>query len=105
MLAVIETGAKQYTVTDGTIMDIEKLNVQIQDKVVFDKVLLVHDGDKTSVGTPYLEGVTVTASVLNQIKDDKVIIFKFKRKTGYQKKQGHRQQYTTVKIQSIDVSN
>ncbi len=105
MFAVIETGSKQYTVEANTILDVEKLDVQPEGTVVFDRVLLVNDGKTTSIGMPYLAGATVTAFVLEQRKDDKVIVFKFKRKTGYQKKAGHRQQYTRVRVQSIEFAS
>lgn len=101
MLAIIETGGKQYTVTEGSILDVEKLGLEKGAPVAFDKVLLYSDDKATAVGQPYLENVKVSGTVLNNIKADKVIVFKFKRKTGYQKKQGHRQNYTTVKIESI----
>jgi large subunit ribosomal protein L21 len=102
MFAVIETGGKQYKVAEGTIIDVEKLNCNITDKVVFDKVLLFSKNNEVKIGQPYLENIEVTGTALNQIKDKKVIVFKFKRKTGYKKTQGHRQQYTTIKITKID---
>jgi large subunit ribosomal protein L21 len=101
MFAVIETGGKQYKVTKGTILDIEKLDTEISDKIVFDKVLLISDKDGTKIGHPYLDGANISGTVLNQIKGKKEIVFKFKRKTGYKKKQGHRQRLTTIKIDKI----
>jgi len=104
MFAVIETGGKQYKVEDGLIIDIEKIDGEPTSFVTFDKVLLHFDGKTTQIGTPYIEGYKVTAKVLNQIRDKKKIVFKFKSKTGYKKKQGHRQSLTTIKIDSITAS-
>ncbi len=101
MLAVIETGGKQYKVTEGLIIDIERLPDEVSSNVVFDKVLLFNDGAATKLGAPFLEGATVTALVLNQHRDDKKLIFKLKNKTGYKRTRGHRQYLTTIKIQSI----
>ena len=101
MFAVIETGGKQYKVQIGTIVDIEKLEVPAQEVVAFDKVLLISDGDNVHIGTPYVEGASVCAKVLNHVRDDKIIVFKFKRKTGYKRTKGHRQKMTTIKIESI----
>lgn len=101
MLAIIETGGKQYTVKPGTIIDIETINTEIGNTVSFDKVLLFSEGDKVQIGQPYVKNATVNAKVLNQVKADKVVVFKFKRKTGYQKKQGHRQAMTTIKVEEI----
>lgn len=99
--AVIETGGKQYLVSAGTIVDIEKLEAKPSESFQFDKVLMVVEGQTLKMGQPYIEGASVKATVLNQIKDDKKITFKFKRKTGYQKKQGHRQKLTTIKVETI----
>ena len=101
MFAVIETGGKQYKVESGTIVDIEKLEGVAQDSISFEKVLLVFDGEKTHIGTPYIEGATVCAKILNQVRDDKITVFKFKRKTGYKRTKGHRQHMTTIRIESI----
>lgn len=101
-LAVIQTGSKQYIVSEGSIIDVEKIeseNGKID--IVFDKVLLLRKGSQTQVGTPYIEKATVKGEILNQVKTPKTIVFKFKKKTGYKKKQGHRQQMTTVRIKSI----
>lgn len=97
--AVIETGGKQYIVEEGTIVSIEKLDTDKKD-VEFKNVLLLFDGKKANLGKPYLN-TSVKAEILSQEKDKKVRVFKFKKKTGFRKKQGHRQNYTTVKITSI----
>jgi len=102
MFAIIETGGKQYKVEAGTIIDIEKLEAEVASKVTFDKVVLVDDGGKTNIGQPYVQGATVVASVLNHIKDEKKIVFKFKPKTGYKKKAGHRQPLTTIKVEAVN---
>ena len=100
MYAVIETGGKQYRVQEGDVITIEKLNAEVGETVVFDKVLLMSDGKEVKVGTPYLTSA-VTGSVVENGKGKKVIIFKYKAKKDYRKKQGHRQPYTMVKIESL----
>ena len=100
MYAVIETGGKQYRVQEGDVITVEKLNAEAGDKVTFDKVLLMSDGKDVKVGTPYLDAA-VSGSVVENGKGKKVIIFKYKAKKDYRKKQGHRQPYTLVEITSI----
>ena len=99
MKAVIETGGKQYYVSEGSILYIEKLDANEGDKVTFDQVLMVD----SKVGTPYLDGVSVTGTVLKNGKQKKITIFKYTQKKKYRKKQGHRQPYTKVEIKSIKV--
>ena len=99
--AVIETGGKQYKVQAGSILDFEKIEADPKSKITFDKVVLLHDGNSLKIGQPYVEGASISGTVLEQKRDDKVIVFKFKPKTGYKKTQGHRQSLTTVKIDSI----
>ena len=101
MYAVIETGGKQYRVQNGDQICIEKLNVEDGAHVVFDKVLVCGEGADIKVGTPYLEGITVEGEVVESGKGKKVVIFKYKAKKDYRKKQGHRQPYTMVEISSI----
>ena len=103
MYAVIETGGKQYRVQQGDVISIEKLGVEAGEKVTFDKVLVVNDGEGLTVGTPCVEGATVGATVVENGKGKKVVIFKYKAKKDYRKKQGHRQPYTMVKIDEIAV--
>jgi len=98
--AVIKTGGKQYIVTEGQTLTIEKL-VHDTDKVVFDQVLLVANEKKASIGQPVVAGATVSATVLADGKADKKIVFRFKAKTRYHKKKGHRQPFTKVKIDKI----
>ncbi len=101
MYAIIATGGKQYKVSEGDIITIEKLDGQPGETVTFDQVLAV-SGDEMKVGTPVVEGATVEASIVSQGRDKKVIVYKYKRKTGYHKKNGHRQYITKVKIDKIN---
>ena len=101
MYAIIATGGKQYKVAEGDIIKVEKLGVEAGESVTFDQVLAVRDDASLKVGAD-AAGATVTASVVENGKDRKVIVYKYKRKTGYHKKNGHRQQYTAVKIEKIN---
>ena len=100
MYAIIETGGKQYKVEQGDVVFVEKLGVEEGETVTFDKVLVV-GGDDVKVGTPYVDGASVEASVVKNGKDKKIIVYKYKSKKGYHKKQGHRQPYTKVQIEKI----
>ncbi len=102
MYAVIETGGKQYQVKAGDEVFIEKLDAQADDKVTFDKVMMVGDEGKTTVGAPYVEGATVSAKVLKNGKSKKITVFTYKPKKGEKRKIGHRQPYTQVKIEAIN---
>ena len=102
MHAIIETGGKQYKVTEGDILYIEKLNAEAGESVTFDKVLAVLDGDKATFGTPVVEGARVTANVVKNGKGKKVLVFKYKPKKNYRRRQGHRQPYTKVEITKIN---
>lgn len=101
MYAVIETGGKQYRVQEGDVLTIEKLNVGAGEKVEFDKVLVLAKEGDLKVGAPYVEGAKVFGEVVENGKGQKVIIYKYKSKKDYRKKQGHRQPYTLVEITSI----
>ena len=101
MYAIIATGGKQYKVSEGDIIKVEKLGVAEGETVTFDQVLAVNNGTLT-IGTPTVSGATVTASVVRVGKDKKVIVYKYKNKTGYHKKNGHRQLFTQVKIEKIN---
>ncbi len=103
MTAIIETGGKQYKVAEGDTLFIEKLPVEAGDNVTFDKVLAVIDGDKATFGTPVVAGAKVDASVVKNGKGKKIIVFKYKPKKNYRRKQGHRQPYTKVTIGKITV--
>ena len=100
MYAIIATGGKQYKVSEGDIITIEKLGVEAGEKVTFDQVLAVSDNGM-KVGAD-VANATVEASVVKEGRGKKVIVYKYKRKTGYHKKNGHRQQYTAVKIEKIN---
>lgn len=102
MYAVIETGGKQYRVEPGDVIDVEHLPVDEDDTTVtFDRVLMVRDKDAVQVGSPLVEGASVTASVLDRVRGRKVLVFKMKRRKGYRRRQGHRQGLHRVKIESI----
>jgi large subunit ribosomal protein L21 len=101
MYAIIETGGKQIKVEEGQAIYIEKLDVEAGETVNFDRVLMV-GGEATKVGNPTVEGATVTAKVEKHGRDKKVIVFKFKAKKKYRRKQGHRQPYTKVVIEKIN---
>ena len=101
MYAIIATGGKQYKVAEGDIIKVEKLGVEAGESYTFDQVLAV-SGEELKVGTPTVEGATVEATVVENGKHRKVIVYKYKRKSGYHKKNGHRQQYTAVKIDKIN---
>jgi large subunit ribosomal protein L21 len=102
MYAIIETGGKQYKVQEGDVVFIEKLSVDEGASVTFDKVLLVSNDDSVSVGSPLVKYASVEGKILGHGKDKKVIIFKYKPKKGYRKKQGHRQPFTKVQIEKIN---
>ena len=101
MYAIIATGGKQYKVAEGDIINVEKLGVAAGEAVTFDQVLAVINGE-LAIGCPTVEGATVSATVVKEGKAKKVIVYKYKRKSGYHKKNGHRQQYTQVKIEKIN---
>jgi large subunit ribosomal protein L21 len=101
MYAVIRTGGKQYRVSEGETLRVEKLAGSPGDDISFDEVLLVGGGDDTKVGQPTVKGAKVSATILAQDRDKKVVVFKMKRRKNYRRKQGHRQPYTEVKITGI----
>lgn len=100
--AIIETGGKQYRVQPGETIQVEKLNAQAGETVVLDKVLAVNQDGKLTVGTPYVEGAKVTATVKTQGKGRKIIVFKYHNKTNYRRKTGHRQPFTAITIEKIE---
>jgi len=101
MYAIIATGGKQYKVAEGDIIRVEKLNVEAGQIVTFDQVLAVNNGE-LAIGEPTVAGATVSATVMNEGRGRKVIVYKYKRKTGYHKKNGHRQTYSQIKIDKIN---
>ena len=102
MYAIVETGGKQYKVAEGDVLFIEKLEVADDAEVTFDKVLLVSKEDGAVVGSPLVAGATVSAKVLKHGKGKKIIVFKYKSKKNYRRKQGHRQPYTQEQIAKIN---
>jgi len=103
MYAVIETGGKQYRVSKGDVIKVEKLNAEVGSAIEFDKVLAVGNDGEIQAGTPYISGLSISGKVLEHGKADKVIIFKYKAKKDYRKKQGHRQPYTMIQIEGLMV--
>ena len=101
MYAIIATGGKQYKVAEGDVIKVERLGAGAGETVTFDQVLAVNNGE-LQIGCPTVAGVTVTATVEKEGKGKKVIVYKYKRKTGYHKKNGHRQLFTQVKIEKIN---
>ncbi|NLG52360.1 MAG: 50S ribosomal protein L21 [Clostridiales bacterium] len=103
MQAVFVTGGKQYKVSEGDVIFVEKINTD-SDTVVFDDVLMLIDGENVSIGQPKVEGAAVTAKVEKHGKGRKIMVFKFKAKKNYRRRQGHRQPYTKLKIEKISAS-
>ena len=101
MYAIIKTGGKQYCVEEGKVITIEKLDVEAGAEVAFDEVLLV-SGDSVKIGQPTVAGAKVTGKVLEQGKGSKIRIFKYKAKSNYRRRQGHRQPFTKVQIEKIE---
>ena len=101
MYAIIATGGKQYKVAEGDVIKVEKLGNAVGETVTFDQVLLVNDAD-VKIGKPVVEGAKVVAKVVEHGKADKIFVFKYKAKSNYRKRQGHRQPFTTVEITAIN---
>ncbi|WP_213975452.1 50S ribosomal protein L21 [Tepidanaerobacter acetatoxydans] len=102
MYAVIETGGKQYRVSEGDIIQVEKLPADVGESIEIDKVMALSADNGLKVGKPWLENAKVTAKVLRQGKSDKIIVFKYKPKKNYRKRQGHRQPFTEIQIEKIE---
>ena len=100
-VAVIETGGKQYVVTDGSVLNVEKLPVAKGGKITFDKVLLVDDGKETTLGAPHVAGAKVTAELVSEGRAKKINVIRYRQKSRYFKKNGHRQAFSKVKILSL----
>ena len=103
MYAVFRTGGKQFRAEPGKSLRVPCLDAEPGDSVTFEDVLLAGDGDKVSIGVPLVDGARVTAEVLRHGKDKKIIVFKRKRRKGYRKKQGHRQQFTEIRVAEVVV--
>ena len=102
MYAVVKTGGKQYRVAENDVIRVEKLDLEAGSKVKLDNVLLIGDDKKITIGAPMISGASVEATVVEQMRDRKVIIFKKIRRHNYRRKNGHRQQLTVVKVSSIN---
>jgi large subunit ribosomal protein L21 len=101
MYAVVATGGKQYKVQEGEVLRVEKLAGEVGSEVAFDQVLLLSDGEKLQIGQPIVEGAQVKGHIIEQGRSKKIIVFKYKRRKRYRRKHGHRQPYTTVRIDAI----
>ena len=99
--AIFETGGKQYKVKEGDVIFIERLPLEEEETVKFGNVLALFDEKDSSIGTPYVEGASIEATVVKNGKSKKIIVYKMKRRKGYRRKQGHRQPYTKIKIEKI----
>ncbi len=104
MYALVEYKGKQYKAEKGALLQVDKIDAEKGAKIDIDSVLLVSDGDKISVGTPYVKGVKVQVVVEDSFKDDKVLVFKYKSKKDYHRFIGHRQQYTNVRVEEIVIA-
>ena len=100
MYAIVTTGGKQYKVSQDEIINVEKLDAKVGDKINLDVLMLV-DGDKVTNGNPFVKNAEVVAEVVEQGKEDKIVVFKYKAKKNYRRKQGHRQPFTALKIISV----
>ena len=101
MFAVLTTGGKQYKVSEGDVIEVEKLDHEVGEKISLDKVLMMGEGGKVDIGAPYLDNCVVHCEVIDQLKGRKIIVFKKKRRKTYRRKNGHRQLYTQLKITDI----
>ena len=102
MIAVIQTGGKQYKVSEGDEIQVEKLDGNVGENVSLDKVLICGEGESAKVGTPFLEGYSVVCEVTEQFRDKKIIVFKKHRRKNYRRKNGHRQSLTRLKVTAIN---
>jgi large subunit ribosomal protein L21 len=101
MYAVVATGGKQYKIKEGETLRIEKVDGNVGEAFTFDQVLMVADGEKLAVGQPMVQGASVSAHIVEQGKSKKILVFKYKRRKRYRRKQGHRQPFTAVRIDNI----
>jgi large subunit ribosomal protein L21 len=103
MTVIFEDRGRQYTADKNDVLYIDKINKNENDTIEFDKILFFKDNEDVKIGTPYLEKGKIKATVLKNLRDDKVIVFKFKRKKNYKRTKGHKQPYTMIKIDDINV--
>lgn len=101
MHAIVKTGGKQYKIAEGDILRVEKLAGEVGTPITFDQVLLVSDGETTTIGKPVVENAMVSGTIIEQGRGKKILVFKYKRRKRYRRKQGHRQAFTSVMIDSI----
>lgn len=101
MYAIIRSGGKQYRAEVGATVDVDRLPKEVGETLEISDVLLVADGDDTRIGQPMVEGATVTATVVEQFRGKKIIVYKYRQRTNYRRKQGHRQYYTRLRIEDI----
>jgi large subunit ribosomal protein L21 len=104
MYAVVKTGGKQYKFEKGGRVKIEKLDGNVGDTITFDKILMINDGENHTIGSPFIENACVNATIVDQGKLKKIIVFKYKKRKRYRRKKGHRQHFTDVKIEDIRIS-
>ena len=102
MYAIIASGGKQYKIQEGEILRVEKISGEVGAPVSFDRVLMFSDNENVSIGRPVLDNIVVRGHIIEQGKANKIIVFKYKKRKGYRRTQGHRQQFTAVKIDSIE---
>lgn len=103
MIAIVETGGKQYKMAEGKYVDIELLDAQEGDSVSLDKVVMIVDGKKSTVGQPYVKGATIQGKILKNGRDKKVLVYKMRCKKGYRRKNGHRQNFSRLMVESISL--
>ncbi len=103
MYAIVASGGKQYKVRQDEILKVEKITGEVGSQVAFDSVLMCSDGDAVSIGKPILDNAVVKGHIVEQHKAKKILVFKYKKRKRYRRKQGHRQQYTAIKIDSIEI--
>jgi large subunit ribosomal protein L21 len=101
MYALVEIKGRQYKAEKGSQLKVDRIEAEKGNTLEFDKVLMIHDDKDVKVGSPYLDGIKIAATVEDQIKDDKIIVFKYKKRKNYQRTRGHRQPYTIIKVNDI----
>lgn len=104
MYAIIRTGGRQFRVEQGKVLDVERLPNEINDTLTITDVLLIGDDDKTVIGQPLVEGASVQVTVVDQFRAKKLIVFKYRQRTSYRRKRGHRHYYTRLRVDSISLS-
>jgi large subunit ribosomal protein L21 len=102
--AIVEDGGKQYKAVEGSTIEVDRFDAEVGEQVDLERVLLISDGDTVSIGKPLVNGASVQATVVDQIKGPKVVVFKYKPKQRYRVKTGHRQKYTRLQIDAINVN-